>query len=113
MVVRGNSSGYWVNLSLEPPVNRHRPAVDVMFESVAQSARNKALGIILTGMGADGAKGLLMMHEKGACTIAQDKESSIVYGMPQQAALIGAAKHIKSLSEIPKCIIDRCFENSK
>jgi len=108
LLLRGNSAGYWVSLSTEPPVNRHRPSVDVMFDSVAQVAKNKTLGIILTGMGADGAKGLLNIRNKGACTIAQDKESSIVYGMPQQAALLGAACHIKSLSEIPKCIVDRC-----
>lgn len=108
MVLRGNSAGYWVSLSTDPPVNRHRPSVDVMFDSVAQVAKNKTLGIILTGMGADGAKGLLNIRGKGACTIAQDKESSIVYGMPQQAALMGAACYIKSLNDIPKCIVERC-----
>lgn len=108
MILKGNSAGYWVSLTTTPPVNRHRPAVDVMFESVSQIARERSLGIILTGMGADGAKGLLMMREKGADTVAQDKESSIVYGMPQQAALLGGAVHIKSLNDIPRYITDYC-----
>lgn len=95
LVLRGNASSYWVTLSEEPPVNRHRPSVDVMFQSVAEVAKNKALGIILTGMGNDGAQGLLAMKKTGAFTVAQDKESCIVYGMPYQAVLLDA--HCKSL----------------
>ena len=101
MLLRGNASSYWVSLSDAPPVNRHRPAVDVMFDSVAEVAKGKATGIILTGMGSDGAKGLLKMKNAGAYTIAQDKDSCVVYGMPQQAVLLNAHTAIMPLQQIP------------
>lgn len=87
-----------------PAVNRHCPSVDVLFRSVANSAGASAIGIILTGMGCDGAKGLLQMREMGAHTIAQDEASSVVYGMPAEAAKIGAAAEIASLDDIPTLI---------
>jgi two-component system, chemotaxis family, protein-glutamate methylesterase/glutaminase len=108
MVLKGNGASYWVSLSTEPPVNRHRPSVDVMFDSVAAIAKSKAIGVILTGMGGDGAKGLLAMRESGAFTIGQDKDSCVVYGMPQQAALIGAVMEVKPLKEIPEFLIHKC-----
>ncbi|MDN3616226.1 MAG: protein-glutamate methylesterase/protein-glutamine glutaminase [Vibrio gallaecicus] len=85
-----------------PPVNRHKPSVDVMFDSVAEVVSDKALGIILTGMGSDGANGMLRMMQNGAITIAQDEQSSVVWGMPRVAVEVGAVQHVRALSKIPK-----------
>lgn len=85
-------------------LNGHCPSVDVLFESVAKEAGNKAIGIILTGMGYDGAKGLLSMRRKGARTIGQDEQSSVVYGMPKAAFEIGAVEMQTSLSSIPQIL---------
>ena len=85
-------------------LNGHRPSVDVLFESVAKEAGNQAIGIILTGMGYDGAKGLLSMRRKGARTIGQDESSSVVYGMPKVAFNIGAVEKQTSLEGIPRLI---------
>ncbi len=93
---------YQVECKSGPKVNGHRPSVDVLFESVAKQAKNKALGIILTGMGADGAKGLLEMRNAGCPTIGQDEASCIVYGMPKVAYDIGAVQYQVSLDNIAK-----------
>lgn len=82
-------------------VNGHKPSVDVLFESVARECKDKAVGVILTGMGYDGAKGLLAMKRKGAATIGQDEKSSVVYGMPKVAFNIGAVKRQVPLEKIP------------
>lgn len=82
------------------PVNRHKPSVDVLFDSVAQLVGARAIGVILTGMGADGAQGLLRMREKGARTVGQDEASCVVYGMPQAAFKIGAVEEQLSLGRI-------------
>ncbi len=87
-------------LSAGPPVNRHRPSVDVLFESAAPLLRANALGVLLTGMGKDGAQGLLTLRNCGAWTLAQDQESSVVWGMPREAAAIGAAREVAPLTEI-------------
>ncbi len=81
-------------------VNRHKPSVDVLFNSVAQYAANNAIGILLTGMGDDGARGLLNMRNAGAVTIAQDEDSSVVFGMPREAIKLNAAKYVMNLNEI-------------
>ena len=107
MELAGTVGNYRVRVFEGEPVNRHRPSVDVLFDSVARIAKTKATGVILTGMGADGAKGLLNMKNAGAYTVAQDEKSSIVYGMPYQAALLGAHKEILSLNEIPKFLINQ------
>jgi len=86
-------------------LNGHRPSVDVLFESVAQACGSNAIGIILTGMGYDGAKGLLSMRKNGARTICQDEKSCVVYGMPKVAYNIGAAEKQVSLGKIPQTII--------
>ena len=91
---------YQVNVFDGPPVNRHKPSVDVLFRSVAQIAGRNALGIIMTGMGDDGARGLLEMSQKGADTIAQDEASCVVFGMPKEAIKLGAAKRIVSLDQV-------------
>lgn len=93
---------YQVELKREPKVNGHCPSVDVLFESVAKVAGPKALGIILTGMGGDGAKGLLAMRKAGAQTIGQDESTCVVYGMPKVAYEIGAVQFQEKLSDIAK-----------
>ena len=87
-----------------PPVNRHKPSVDVLFRSVAKAVGRNALGMILTGMGDDGARGLLSMRQAGANTIAQDEASSVVFGMPKEAIKLGAAEQIFSLNQMPAMI---------
>jgi two-component system chemotaxis response regulator CheB len=81
---------YQVEILDGPPVNRHKPSVDVLFKSVAQVAGRNALGIIMTGMGDDGARGLRDMHDVGAPTVGQDEASCVVYGMPREAVKLGA-----------------------
>ena len=83
------------------PVNRHKPSVDVLFRSVAQQAGRNAIGVILTGMGKDGAMGLKEMREAGCQTIAQDEATSVVWGMPREAVELGAAVHVLGLQDIP------------
>jgi two-component system, chemotaxis family, protein-glutamate methylesterase/glutaminase len=104
MLVRHDSCGFLIEVNDDPPVNRHKPSVDVLFNSVTQSAGSKSIGIILTGMGADGASGLLSMKESGAYTIAQDEQSSIVFGMPREAINMGAADKVMNIEEIVSCL---------
>ena len=105
MVLRRSGARYFVNVKEGPLVNRHRPSVDVLFRSAARTAASNALGVILTGMGADGAKGLLAMKETGAPTVAQDEASCVVFGMPKAAIEMGAAGNVLSLDAIPAHII--------
>lgn len=100
-VVKGNS-GYQVVIKPGPKVNGHCPSVDVLFESVANAAGNQAVGIILTGMGGDGAKGLLAMRNAGARTIGQDESTCVVYGMPRVAYESGAVEYQEKLTDIAK-----------
>jgi two-component system chemotaxis response regulator CheB len=95
MLLKRNGAQYHVDIVDGPPVSRHRPSVDVLFRSVAKCAGKNALGIIMTGMGDDGAAGLLEMRNEGALTIAQDEQSCVVYGMPKEAVKRGAV--IKTL----------------
>ncbi len=88
-----------------PRVNHHKPSVDVLFKSVARAAGPNSVGVILTGMGNDGAKGLLQMKEAGAYTIAQDEKSCVVFGMPKVAIELGAAEEVLPLKEIPGRVI--------
>ena len=100
MRVKKSAGGFVLELSREEPVNRHRPAADVLFRSVAEQVRQHALGVILTGMGKDGAQGLLAMRRAGAWNIGQDQASCVVYGMPREAAEIGALDEVASLGEV-------------
>ncbi len=93
-------------LSSDAPVNRHRPSVDVLFGTVAACAPNNAMAVILTGMGSDGAAGLLQIKHSGSPTVAQDKPSSVVWGMPGSAVALGAADKVLPLSAIAGCICD-------
>ncbi len=97
---------YKVQVFSGDKVNGHRPSVDVLFESVAKEAGDKAIGIILTGMGYDGAQGILAMRQKGARTIGQDKNTSVVYGMPKSAFDIGGVEFLLPLQEIPRYILN-------
>ena len=102
--VRG--ADFVVKVDDRPPVNRHKPSVDVLFESVALNAGKRSIGVILTGMGADGAKGLLKMKNARSRTIAQDEATSIVFGMPREAIKIGAVELIKPLDEVAGAIME-------
>jgi two-component system chemotaxis response regulator CheB len=105
MVLRRSGSIYQVELNQGPEVHHQRPSVDVLFESVAQYAAANAVGAILTGMGADGALGLLKMRQAGARTIAQDEASCVVFGMPMEAIRLSAAEHVAALDEIAGMLI--------
>ncbi|MGY4516082.1 protein-glutamate methylesterase/protein-glutamine glutaminase [Lysobacter sp. HA18] len=100
MQLRRSGAHYLVHVIDGPPVNRHRPSVDVLFRSVARHAGRNALGVIMTGMGDDGARGLLEMHQAGAPTIAQDEATCVVHGMPREAVKLGAASREVPLGRI-------------
>jgi two-component system chemotaxis response regulator CheB len=106
MLLKRSGALYAARIKDGPPVHHQRPSVDVLFESVAANAGVNAVGVLLTGMGSDGARGLLAMREKGAHTIAQDEASCVVFGMPGEAIKLGAAEEVRSLSVIPRAIID-------
>jgi len=106
MQLKRSGAQYFVEVLDGPPVNRHRPSVDVLFRSVARHAGHNALGVIMTGMGDDGARGLLAMREAGARTVAQDEASCVVFGMPKEALQIGAAQCTESLEHLPRLITD-------
>jgi two-component system chemotaxis response regulator CheB len=108
MVLTRSGASYGVRVVAGEPVNRHRPSVDVLFESFADYAGGNAVGVILTGMGNDGALGLKHMHDQQAATIAQDEHSCVVYGMPKEAVDIGAVDHVLPLSRIAAKILDTC-----
>lgn len=93
---------YYTELYDGNPINRHKPSVDVLFQSVSQVAKEDAVGILLTGMGNDGAQGMLAMKQSGAYTIAQDEESCVVFGMPKEAILLGAVDKVLHLEKIPQ-----------
>jgi two-component system chemotaxis response regulator CheB len=103
--IRRAPSGYLTELLKTPPVNRHRPSVDVLFDSAAEIVGRNAVGVILTGMGKDGACGLLRMRQAGARTFGQDEASCIVYGMPREAAMIGAVEEVAALGELSRRVL--------
>jgi two-component system chemotaxis response regulator CheB len=105
--VKKSGAYYLTELSQDEPVNRHRPSVDVLFESAARVVGQNAIAVMLTGMGKDGAAGMLEMRRAGAYTIAQDEASCVVYGMPKAAVEIGAVQEIASLTSIAGCILNR------
>jgi len=104
MRLERSGAKYHCRLAQDAPINRHRPAVDALFDTVASQAGKNALGVILTGMGADGAEGLLLMKKAGARTIAQDKDTSVVWGMPGEAVKRGAAHETLPLHSIAQRI---------
>lgn len=106
--LRLNAQGRFV-LSQDEPVCGHRPSVSVLFQSVAEYYKRGTLGVLLTGMGRDGADGLLAITQAGGTTIAQDEQSSVVFGMPREAIALGAAQHILALPDIAPKIIRHCL----
>jgi two-component system chemotaxis response regulator CheB len=100
LLLERGAAHYYCRLDPGPPVNRHRPSVDVLFRSVARNAGSDAVGVILTGMGDDGARGLLEMREAGAATLAQDKAPSVVWGMPGAAVALGATAETAPLETV-------------
>ena len=107
MLVRKSGAGWVTELAKTEPVNRHRPAVDVLFQSVAKEVGRNAIGVILTGMGKDGAQGMLAMRKAGAWNIGQDQESCVVYGMPREAAQVGAVDEVCALGSVAARILSR------
>ncbi len=113
IIARGNvhmrlardGATYLVRLSDEPPVNRHRPSVDVLFNSCATVAGTNAIGVIMTGMGDDGARGLVAMRNAGAKTFAQDEATCVVFGMPKAAIDLGGADHVLALERLASAVI--------
>ena len=100
MILRRSGARYYVEVKTGPMVHHQRPSVDILFKSTAQNAGGNAIGVILTGMGADGAEGLLEMKKAGASTIAQDEQSCVVFGMPKEAIKKGAADKVLPLDQI-------------
>ncbi|HZU62748.1 MAG TPA: CheB methylesterase domain-containing protein, partial [Novosphingobium sp.] len=109
MRIKRSGSNYAIALSEDELVNRHRPSVDVLFNSVAAVAAHNAVGAILTGMGDDGAQGLLEMRQAGARTIAQDEASSVVFGMPKEAIARGAAERVVPLGQVARELFQACL----
>ena len=104
LLVRSGAN-YMTQLDQGPPVNRHRPSVDVLFESAAQAAGKNAVGVILTGMGKDGAAGMLTMKNAGAHNFAQDEASCVVFGMPREAIALGGAHEVGALQALPGMVL--------
>lgn len=105
MMLKRSGAQYYVEVADGPLVNRHKPSVDVLFRSVAKFAGPNATGIIMTGMGDDGARGLKEMHDAGAATVAQDEASCVVFGMPKEAIKFGGVDRIMPLDQIPGAIV--------
>ena len=106
-LLRRSGGHYVVEVADGPLVSRHRPSVDVLFRSAAQSAGRNAIGVIMTGMGDDGAAGLLEMKQAGAWTVAQDEASCVVFGMPREAIARGGVDEVCGLSSLASCVLER------
>jgi two-component system chemotaxis response regulator CheB len=107
LVVRREAGCFSVRVIDGPPISRHRPSVDVLFGSVADSAGAAGVGVIMTGMGRDGADGLRAMKQRGARTIAQDAATCVVFGMPKEAIALGAVDEIVPLPKLAPTILER------
>ena len=108
MRLKKDVNGYYVSCAEGTKVSGHCPSVDVLFESVAEAAGKDAVAAILTGMGADGAKGMKKLHDSGAYTIGQDKDSCVVYGMPMEAYNLGAVDEQLPLDRIGQALLYHC-----
>ncbi len=111
--IRKDPQGYFVTVEKADPSDLYAPSIDILFSSSAVSAGKKAIGVLLTGMGRDGAQGMLALKKSEAHTIAQDSESSVVFGMPRAAIKLNAAAEILSLQEIPKAIVSKLMSSQK
>ncbi|HUW27693.1 MAG TPA: chemotaxis response regulator protein-glutamate methylesterase [Sulfuriferula sp.] len=105
LLLARSGANYMTKLDQGPPVNRHRPSVDVLFRSAAISAGKNAVGVILTGMGKDGAAGMLEMKNAGAYNFAQDEASCVVFGMPREAIAVGATHEVGPLNQLPRSVL--------
>ena len=105
LLLKRSGANYMTELSDGPPVSRHRPSVDVLFRSAANCAGKNAIGIIMTGMGDDGAAGMLEMHQAGACTLAQNEETCVVFGMPKEAIARGGVDEIVPLQDLSRHLL--------
>jgi len=112
LLLARSGANYVTQLSDEPPVNRHKPSVDVLFDSAAACAGRNAIGVILTGMGKDGAIGMLHMKNAGAYNYAQNEESCVVYGMPKEAVAQGGVDEVAHLQDLPKLVLNYLMANS-
>jgi len=108
LLLKRSGARYYVEIKDGPLVSRHRPSVDVLFRSAARYAGKNAVGVIMTGMGDDGAKGMLEMKEAGASTIAQDEATSVVFGMPNEAIKLGGVDLVRPLGSIPADVLRLC-----
>jgi len=106
LLLTRSGANYMTRIEQSPPVNRHRPSVDVLFRSAAEAAGKNAVGVILTGMGKDGAAGMLDMRNAGAHNFAQDEASCVVFGMPREAIALGAAHEVGSLQALPRMVLE-------
>ena len=104
MLLKRSGARYYVEIKDGPLVSRHRPSVDVLFRSAARYAGQNAVGVILTGMGDDGAQGLKEMHDAGARTFAQDEATSVVFGMPNEAIKLGGVDDVLPLGDLPAAV---------
>ena len=108
MLLKRSGARYYVEIKDGPLVSRHRPSVDVLFRSTARYAGKNAVGVIMTGMGDDGAKGMRELKESGAFTIAQDEKSCVVFGMPHEAIKLGGVNRVLPLESIAANVITQC-----
>jgi two-component system chemotaxis response regulator CheB len=111
LLVKRSGARYYVEIKDGPLVSRHRPSVDVLFRSAARYAGKNSIGVIMTGMGDDGARGMLEMKESGAYTIAQDEESCVVFGMPKKAIELKAIDQVLALDAIPAAVLREYNQN--
>ena len=112
LLLARSGANYVTHLSDEAPVNRHKPSVDVLFDSAATFAGKNVIGVILTGMGKDGAAGMVKMKNAGAYNFAQNEESCVVYGMPKEAVAHGGVDEIAHLNDLPKLVLNYLIANS-
>lgn len=113
MLLKSSGARYYVKIKDGPPVSRHRPSVNVLFRSAAQYAGKNAVGVILTGMGNDGALGMLEMKQAGAHNIAQDEHSCVVFGMPKEAIKTGGVDTVLPLHSITDAALEACYEDGE
>lgn len=113
LLLARSGANYITKLSDADPVNRHKPSVDVLFDSAALNAGKNAIGVILTGMGKDGAAGMLRMRQSGAYNFAQNEESCVVYGMPKEAVTQGGVHDVAHLKDLPRMVIQHLSANSE
>ncbi|MGC8845160.1 MAG: protein-glutamate methylesterase/protein-glutamine glutaminase [Candidatus Hydrogenedens sp.] len=110
MLLKRSGANYYVEVKSGPLVSRHRPSVDVLFKSASQYGGKNVVGVIMTGMGKDGAEGMKLLHEQGAKTIAQDESTCIVFGMPKEAIALNAVDYVVPLDKIPQKILELASE---